>query len=321
MSKGLVRRKTIFDRFSNQLLLLSQHGLLSWRFENKKPYLCPICLREFNESDLEENPKRNHLTLEDAPPEALGGKKVALTCKECNSGCGHEIDNHLTDVIRNIDARYFYKGSKHRGTIEFEGKTLSIELTSEGDGNLTAYHRTKHNNPSLLERFIFGIKNKAVGPILNFKPPKSKSETKRVNYALLKAQYIITFSKFGYIFLLHPKYTNIRRQLRHPDLDIFPFTHFIKDQFQSESVGTYYVHNSGIESVLNVFSLKTEYSNTVIAGLLPIPSIGFREFGRRIDKMKDTQNNVLALNNSRYDPDADLFSDIKEIKKVLNWAK
>jgi hypothetical protein len=317
MATGLEKRKQLFNKFSNQLLLLKHNGIIDTTFKYARPFLCPICLIEFTETDLQDN-SSNFLTLEDAPPDSLGGSKIALTCKKCNSECGHNIDNHLTEVLRGIDASFFYKGSKRFGTITHEGKKITVELTSQGDGTLTAYHRIKQNNPTLLDKFIYGIKNKTIGPILNIDPPKVKFDSKRVNYAILKAHYIITFSKFGYIFLLNKEYDGIRQQLLNPAKEIFPWTPFIKDQFTSDKVGTYYVHNKGAESIFNIFSLKTEYSETLIGGLLPVPTISISEFVKNIDNQKNHKK-VVTLDTTKYDPNADLFTDMVEINKIVRW--
>lgn len=318
MASGLEKRKQLFNKFSNQLLLLKQHGLINNIFKNAHPYLCPICLNEFTEIDLEDN-GRNFLTLEDAPPDALGGSKIALTCKKCNNGCGTTIDNHLTEVLRAIDASYFYKGSKRFGTIAYEGKKINVELTSQGDGTLTAYHRTKQNNPTLLEKFIYGIKNKTIGPVLNLDPPRAKFDPKRVNYALVKTNYIISFAKLGYLFLLDKQYDSIRNQLLNPDKEIYPWTPFIKDQFTNTQVGTYYVHNPGAKSIFNIFALKTEYSETLIGGLLPVPTISTPDLGQAMDRLKNARN-IATVNTTRYDTNADIFTDITEIRRVINWA-
>jgi hypothetical protein len=317
MSKGLERRKQFFDKFSNQLLLLQKNGILDMQFKYERPYLCPICLSEFTDTDIH-NDSENFLTLEDAPPDSLSGSKIALTCKKCNSECGHQIDNHLTEILRAIDASYFYKGSKHFGTITHEGQKITVELTSQGDGTLTAYHRIKQNNPTLLDKFIYGLKNKTIGPILNLQPPKIIFSSKRVNYALVKANYIITFSKFGYIFLLNRKYDSIRQQLLNPDKEIYLWTPFIKDQFTNDKVGIYYVHNNGAQSIFNIFSLKTDYSETLIGGLLPVPTIPISEFVKNIYGQKNHESEVI-LDTTKYDPDADLFNDINEINKIVCW--
>lgn len=318
MTKGIDKRKNLFDKFSKQLAILRSEGFVKGNFKYELSYLCPICLDEFSEQDLVEVPNKNYLTLEDAPPASLGGSKIALTCKTCNSRCGHEIDFHLTEALREIDASYFYTGSVQRGTIDYEGKRLNVEVSSEGNGTLTAYHRTKNNNPTLLERFIFSMKEKNLGPVLNFKPPKSRVNSKRVTYALLKAHYIITFSKFGYLFLMDEEYDPIREQLKNPDKDIFPYSPFIKNQFTESDIGTHYILDKGLESIFNIFMLKTDYSKTFFGGLLPMPKISFKEFADRIERKKGSDNAV-KLYRTTYDPKANLFEDMSEMEKIWNW--
>lgn len=320
MSKSLQKRKFLFTKFSNQLLLLKHAGIINWDFKYEKPYLCPICLEEFTDIHLEDNSKNNFLTLEDAPPNSLGGYKIALTCKKCNSSCGHKIDFHLTAMLRYIDESYFYKDSKHFRQIEYEGKLINVELVSNGNGALTAYHRTKLNDPSILDKFIYSLKNRTIQPILNLAPSKINFEDQRINFALVKTNYIVTFAKFGYIFLLDKQYNCIRQQLLNPDQNIYPWTPFIKDQFPADAVGTYYIMNKGIESILNVFALTTEYSQTIIGGTLQLPQINIEEYSKRIDALKSPTNKI-KIDNRKYDPNADLFNDINQIRKILNWIK
>src|SRR5581483_11566139 len=53
-------------------------------------YLCPLCLKWF--ASVED------VSLEHAPPESVGGREVALTCKPCNNTAGHTIDAELRKV-------------------------------------------------------------------------------------------------------------------------------------------------------------------------------------------------------------------------------
>ena len=72
------------------------------------------------------------------------------------------------------------------------------------------------------------------------------------------------------------------------------------------------IHNKGIQSIFNIFSLGTEYSETLIGSLLPLSHITMDDFTREIDSRKD-KGNVMILDSTRYDPNANLFSDIHEI--------
>ena len=217
MGRQLERRKRLFDKFSNQLHLMVDEGLLQTELRYERTYICPICLGQFQESDLVANDDANFLTEEDAPPAKLKGSRIALTCKDCNSGAGHQIDNHLINRIREIDDSKFYKGSQQVRRLNYKGQPITAEITSNGDGTLTVLHRIGKNNPNRLERFIYGLRNRTLGPILNLEPKVYGVIPERVSIALAKTNYIITFSKFGYLFLLHPYYDTLRNAIRNPE--------------------------------------------------------------------------------------------------------
>lgn len=320
-SKKLNTRKQLFDKFSNQLHLLKENGLIDVDLKFDRTYICPICLEQFQEKDIVSS-SSNFLTEEDAPPSKLEGKRIALTCKNCNSSAGYNIDNHLVNRIRENDENSFYKGSTQYRNIEFEGQNITAEITSNGDGTLKVFHRTKKNNPSLLDKFIYGIKNKDIGPLLDLKPKNYNVNPERVNLALLKTSYIITFAKFGYIFLLDDFYQDIRNQIS--DMNYGYTGHiFLSKQLEESNTGSYYVMNLGAKSIFNVFTLKTLYSKTVISSFIPLPKLTPNEIHYNLTKsgcMLFEDNKVgVNLNVRNYDPNADLFNDINEIKKIINW--
>ncbi len=319
MSAGYQKRKALFDKFSGQLTILRDKGFIHGKpFVHQRSYLCPLCQREFSENDLYDAPGKNFLTLEDAPPDSLGGSKIALTCKECNSRAGHTLDFHLTEAIREVDASYFYPNKTERGTLDYQGKRLSVELTRQDDGTIQAYHRIKNNDPSILERFIYGINEGTIGPIINVKPPPSRVDQRKVNIALLKTHYIISFSRYGYLFLMDKVYNPIREQILNPNKIIFPYSPFIPDQFSEANVGTYYVTNGGMESILNVFVLRTKYSKTTFGGLLPVPVISMKQLVDEVDLQKNDRG-VLTLNTTNYDPNVDPFRDYDEMMRIWRW--
>lgn len=321
MSDKLNSRKKLFNKFSNQLHLLKENGLIDIELKYDKTYICPLCLEQFQEEDLISKSNKNFLTEEDAPPEKLAGNRIALTCKRCNSNAGHQIDNHLINRIKENDEAKFYKGSTQYGNIEFEGSKITAEITSNGDGTLSILHRTKKNNPNLLDKFIYGLKNKNIGPLLNLKPKDYRIDSERVNIALLKTSYIITFSKFGYIFLLDKQYDSLRKQITDMSYG-YKGELFIVNQQKEESVGVYYVLNKGAKSILNVFNLKTDYSNTIVSSFIPLPNFSaelihsnLTNNGKNIEPGKIG----VSLSVSYYDNNADLFTDMNEIRKIINW--
>ena len=323
MGTKLDSRKKLFDKFSNQLHLLKENGLINIDLKFDKTYICPICLDQFQEKDIISS-SANFLTEEDAPPAKLGGKRIVLTCKDCNSTAGHQIDNHLVNRIRENDENSFYKGTKQYRNIEFEGQNITAEITSNGDGTLRVFHKSKNNNPSLLDKFVYGIKNKTVGPLLNLEPKDYQVNSERVNLALLKTSYIITFSKFGYIFLLDDFFNPIRSQIR--DMNAGYESHiFLSKQLETNNSGSYYVMNTGAKSIFNVFTLSTEYSQTVISSFIPMPNLTPEQIFENLTKSGYSVNEPgkvgVNLDVRNYDPNANLFNDITEIKKIINWVQ
>lgn len=321
MSKQLKSRERLFEKFSKQLHLLKNEGLIEIDLKFDETYICPICLEQFQKSDLISSDSKNFLTEEDAPPAKLNGWRIALTCYQCNSKAGHQIDHHLIHRIREIDESKFHKDSVQSVRVAFEDTYINSEITSEGNGLLSILHRIDNNNPTTLDRFIYQLKNKTLGRILNMSLKKKKIEDNKVEKALLKTNYIVTFSKFGYIFLLDSFYQTMRDEIKNPDLPTNGHL-MINNQFKPSQVGTYYVCNKNAKSIFNVFSLKTDYSETLIGALMPFPKMTSEELHKNLTsngiKIGNEQIGV-TLDTTNYDPNIDLFTDIREIKKVIDW--
>jgi 5-methylcytosine-specific restriction endonuclease McrA len=62
-------------------------------------FACPLCLRGFTQDALESE----GLTEEHIISRELGGRLITLTCKECNSRGGAELDVHLVNEFRALD--------------------------------------------------------------------------------------------------------------------------------------------------------------------------------------------------------------------------
>src|SRR5438309_157804 len=75
-----------FDRGVEAIQRIATIDLASFGLADR--YLCPICIRGFHREDA------SAMTLEDAPPRRLGGRKVALTCPDCNHSAGFRLDSH-----------------------------------------------------------------------------------------------------------------------------------------------------------------------------------------------------------------------------------
>src|SRR5215468_4293204 len=102
MEEG-IRRKAKTQR---ERLTLFQRGASAAQRYTGSPelYLCPICATAFPQSALlTDDPE---LTREHVPPESVGGKVIALTCKCYNKTAGHSTDAAISGrakLIRFVD--------------------------------------------------------------------------------------------------------------------------------------------------------------------------------------------------------------------------
>ncbi len=309
------RKQQLFDKFSQQLSLLKENGLLDIELAFNKTYICPICLRQFSEEALVADGTMDFLTEEDAPPASLGGTRIALTCKRCNSECGHKIDFQLKELLEYDENRRFVPGKAQFGTIDFQGKPVTVQIVSEGGGQLKAIHKLKTNNPQTLKAFIASVKS---GSTLVFNHKRHRLDSRKINYAILKTNYIITFSKFGYIFLLDPAYDIIRRQILHPEEKFISHDLSVYNNDLRPYVGTHYVLTPKLKGIFNIFSLATKFSQRTYGAFLPVPTIPLPTFVQ--EARKRTQGQSLLFDKSNYDASVDLFTDVASMRKIKTWA-
>lgn len=196
----------MFDVYHQHLNLLKELKM-TVRTED---YICPLCLDGFSKDDI------NLLSLEDAPQEQLGGKKIAITCKHCNNTCGHTIDFNLINYIDIYERKQFLAGSDRKIKITDLGIGEPINAFLEiRDNNekVLQIHRNYYKSPNHRERLSLLVKDKMI--MVHDKP--TKTDTRKVSAAIIKNAYIILFSKTGYTFLLDDYYNRIRMNIKDPD--------------------------------------------------------------------------------------------------------
>lgn len=311
-------REKIFDLYSNQLLLLKQQGLLDVEFLSDQPYICPLCLREFNKTHLNVM-LPNHLTLEDAPPKSLGGSAMVLTCKECNNTCGSMVDIHLFNAMKRNELRKFPIGVEQEMFFLKDGKRIRAKVTPTGDGKLTVFHSAKNNNPIDLKDFIENDIGKNKGGIINIFPLSLKILTERVEIALLKAGYILAFAKFGYLFLLDNFYNDIRRQILNPELEIFRYKlHKITD-LPEQVYGANIIQERYFECICVCEELYYLGNSESFVYLLPIPRLPAKFLLREI-VVREFGGKQLSVNLTILNRKEDFLRKTIDMKRFYKWV-
>lgn len=204
MAKNTAKRERFFSLGAGTLERLNP--------ELKGLYACPICRTCYPRSALDDK----ILTLEHAPPKALGGKGIALTCKPCNSRAGHTIDAHAR---RLQDVRGFASRKMDRPLhvkVSVEGVDKPVNIKAQGSGGYFFTGLPNHNPPDVqkqLERALERTHEEETwdGFQLRFTlPPVS---IRKAMLSHLRSAYIAAFATFGYHFALSPALGPVRSQL------------------------------------------------------------------------------------------------------------
>ena len=168
--------------------------LAAYNINIEGDYLCPLCLKAYKEQDV-----RNVLTEEDVPQHSLGGKRIVLTCKNCNSTCGSEIDIHLLNAIKLREQHLFLPDEKRKIHIEKNGKILNADLQVDEDRTIKLLVNTKKNNPKVWADFHDNIL--LPNELVNIEDWPLKRDERRISAALIKNAYLLLFARTGYSFL------------------------------------------------------------------------------------------------------------------------
>jgi len=314
MGKGVERRMNVLNRFSDHLSMLIEKGNLGdFKLKDGKSYICPICLNQFSEKDIKADSK-NMLTLEDSPPDSLGGKKIALTCKECNSTCGHNIDFHIQERMLELDSQEFLQNSIQRVKTTIEGVILNSEIRVK-ENKIEVVFSEKNNNPEKTKEYLKKVlPNQSV--IVEQKPSRVNSE--KFQIALLKSAYVLVFAKFGYNFILDSCYNIVREQLKNPNKLVYPEGFWTYKPFKKELEGVHFIIDKGYESVFVIFPLKTNSSTRRFGVVLPLPN---SNLNLTVSKLKEQVAGFELTLDPMGGTDVDYLQNIDAINKMNKWIE
>jgi len=310
------KRLALFKLYSDNLTLLKGNGLLpNITPKYDRTYICPICLTHFSEEEAMNTDADNFLTFEDVPPVSLGGKANILTCKHCNNTCGHTIDVHLSERMKEWDKHQFLPGTEAKVKIEVDKKVVQAEIIVQEGGIIQVKNSYKNNNPVTLDDYIKSISD-SENPVVNLKFSPTRVNPDRLQIALLKIGYLMTFKKFGYAFLLDSMYDKIRTQLLSPDEKIYPPHFWSNGDFPLEHGGAPIITEKGLECIAPIFPLITNATRAFIT-IIPLTAKPIEEvidtLKKRLDETPHFEVEMTTIND-------DNLRDIKAIKNFLAWV-
>lgn len=312
MGRSAERRKRVFDKFSTHLNELKKEGnLVGIELKSDNTYICPVCLNQFSESDLTADSK-NMLTLEDSPPDSLGGKKVALTCKECNSRCGHDLDFHLQEAILELDAKEHLPHSSQKATITVDGIPIKGEVRVT-ETSMEVILSENNNNPAVVKEHLKKVVPDKVAAV---EPKPSRVEPLKFDVALLKSAYILAFAKFGYNLFLDPCYDIVREQLKNPEKRIYPEGFWTKQRFAKEHEGVHFILDEGFQAIFVILPVVTKSTIRRFGVALPLPNVPILEV---VSKLKEQEAGFRLKLDNMGDGEVDYLTDKEAINKMNEW--
>ena len=157
---------------------------------------CPLCFTPFTSAEASSG---RTVTLEHAPPKALGGRVVCLTCRSCNASAGREVDQ-----LAAMNAR-----SRFPVTVDILGKKDTFMLSPQGKQLTAPFRGFTKGDFDRLDRAggRFTISVRLVDPHL-------------VAVSAIKSAYLALFSLFGspggYDYVGGKALADVRRLLLDP---------------------------------------------------------------------------------------------------------
>jgi hypothetical protein len=177
-------------------------------------YVCPVCLNAFSEHAL----IQKILTREHVPPRSLGGMRLALTCKGCNSGAGHNADSHAR---READLIGFAVGDlkEMKAHLRTESGRMPVRLSAAGDG--VAMFGVKKASSELardaVQRDFHGASDESKWEGFTFKVEFPSFSPDRAAASWLRSGYLAFFAALGYRFIYRPELDVVRARIMSPE--------------------------------------------------------------------------------------------------------
>ena len=179
-------------------------------------------------------------------------------------------------------------------------------------------HSEKNNHPIRLEEFLSKVDPDSENPFVTIQFPTGTFDEDRLNYAILKTAYLLVFEKFGYVFILDPAYDIVREQLLNFDQKIYPVKFWQEDYFPKKLCGVNFITEKEFESIMVVFTLKTNHTERVISATLPLPFNCIEDVLVRLEQKIEIEKGT-RVESYHFNPGSEYLTEIDDVKITLNW--
>ena len=298
----IMNAKKHFFKIKTNLEIIRKMGVVVPNGE----YLCPICLTSFKESEL------SKLTEEDVPQASLGGSRITLTCRSCNSNCGALIDVHLLEALKTREQQEFLPNTDCNVSVMVDGQKLNAKLMVGENKDFHLLVDTKRNNPKIWDDFH---NNKLIpNAIVDLQDTPLRHQQERIEAAIIKNAYLLLFAKTGFTILSHSYYDDFRNEILDPDHFQLPVRLWTQQDVTCLD-GVFMSDNEGLKGFFVSFTLSLKKSYKFLV-FIPIPNSNY-------NKVKEFLTNIMPgkrLKLILFDTNKDYLTDESVIKELRKWC-
>jgi|GEM_PF-5276873 len=307
MSKHFKKEK-LFEKYSKNLESVKPYLTGKELMTGGPQIICPLCRYTFTKNAFDKK-YDDHLTIEHAPPKAMGGHEVALTCKICNNNAGGRIESayikyHAVEALKRmeelvpIDAVALINGIlSRRGYLSFDKAKREYQFHSPSD---------EYTIPKV-EKLVRGNDNK-----MNLLVKFSRPAERVANLTLLKTAYLLAFEKLGYAYILHEQFDLIREQIRCPEKEIIKNTFVLNlNEDVNSNLGLFKVIQPiALESLMVRFKTIMHGRTDVHTVILPSVHDSNLTIYDKLERLEKTEEYELMTVTV---PDANYITDPKTV--------
>ncbi len=176
-------------------------------------YVCPMCQRAVED--------HNELTFEHAPPRALGGREVALTCKNCNNTSGHSLDAQMRRAEDMLDWNLGTSKKPLRARLApLGGPAVNVETERRDGGAVRFVGLPDQNDPNVTTANLAALDAMVERPsheqgfTVSF--PEQRFVAMHAQAGWLRSAYLAAFAWFGYRYALRRLFDPVRAHIADP---------------------------------------------------------------------------------------------------------
>jgi hypothetical protein len=221
-------RGRLFDLLSRNLSLVDP--------TQRHVVVCPLCLAILPRSDLAgENPR---VSLAHIIPASLGGKVATLTCTRCNNHGGSALEAFLVERLTAED-RMAGVG-RTSGRLSGKFGNIGVEFEYSPHTQAWAFHvvpsRSNQSDIDQLERRLQEAVQDPASSLHFELTAKFRHRPREVEAAIHQSAYLLLFRYFGYEFVAHPQYAQMREGIRNPAHAVWPDDILVMSEASSDAV-------------------------------------------------------------------------------------